>query len=111
MKKYEEAAEVETKEIKVTCFRFDPMVDKSSRMETYVVPIDEMTSVLNVLEYIQKNCEPSLAYYSCCRRGLCAKCNVKVNGVNGLACEMVVEGDMIIEPVHEDRVQRDLVTF
>ena len=102
---------VETKEIKVTCFRFDASVDQSSRRETFVVPIDGMTSVLNVLEYIQKNYEPSLAYYSCCRRGLCAKCNVKVNGVNGLACEMVVEGDILIEPVNEDKIQRDLVTF
>ncbi len=101
----------ETKEIQVTCFRFDPATDREPRRENYSVPIQGITSVLNVLEYIQKNLDPSLAYYDCCRRGLCAKCPVKVNGVKGLACEMVVEGDIVIEPVSEDKVRRDLVTY
>jgi len=101
----------ETKEIKVTCYRFDPVTDKQPRQETYVVPIQGIMSVLNVLEYIQRHHDPSLAYYSCCRRGLCAKCPVKVNGVNGLACEMVVDGDIVVEPIHEKKIQRDLAAY
>jgi len=101
----------ETKEIRVTCYRFDPSAEKESRRETYVVPLRGIMSVLNVLEYIQKPHDPSLAYYSCCRRGLCAKCPVKVNGVNGLACEMVVVGDIVVEPVNEKKIQRDLVAY
>ena len=101
----------ETKEIRVTCYRFDPATDKEPRRESYLVPIQGITSVLNVLDYIQKNLDPSLAYYDCCRRGLCAKCPVKVNGVKGLACEMVVESDIAVEPISEEKVQRDLVTY
>ncbi len=100
-----------TKEIEVTCFRFDPATDEGPHRQNYRVPIEGITSVLNILEYIQKNLDPSLAYYDCCRRGLCGKCPVKVNGVKGLACEMVVDGDITIEPISEEKVQRDLVTY
>lgn len=102
---------MEEREVRVTCYRFDPATDKEPRQETYLVPIHGVTTILNVLEYIQKNHDPSLAYYSCCRRGLCRKCRVKVNGVNGLACEVVVNGDIVIEPVSEKKVDRDLVVF
>jgi succinate dehydrogenase / fumarate reductase iron-sulfur subunit len=102
---------VELKEVCVTCYRFDPAIDKEPRQEIYVVPIQGVTTILNVLEYIQKNHDPSLAYYSCCRRGLCKRCRVKVNGLNVLACEMVVNGNIVIEPVSEKKVDRDLVVF
>ena len=101
----------EKQEIQVTCYRFDPATDRKPQRQSYIVPIRGLTSVLNVLEYIQKNLDPSLAFYGCCRRGLCAKCSVQVNGVRGLACEMVVDGDVIIEPVSEEKVKRDLVTY
>ena len=101
----------ERKTVRVTYFRFDPTLDPEPRRPTFEVPIQGTMSVLNVLEYIQRYLDPSIAYYSCCRRGLCGKCGVKVNGTPGLACEMVVEGDMVIEPLNEKKLQRDLACY
>lgn len=97
------------KMIKVKCFRYHPGVDDKPRYETYKFPLDGEMNVLNVLEYIYENYDNSLGFYSCCRRGSCMKCSVKVNGKNVMACNLTVKGDIQIDPIKQEKVIRDLI--
>lgn len=97
--------------IEVECFRFDPESDKKPRFQSYKVPFQENMSVLNVLDYIFENLDNTLGYVSFCRHGVCGECKVKVNGRKGLACKMLAQKKMRIEPVSADKVVRDLIVL
>ena len=47
---------------------------------TYEVPRRESQTVLDVVTYIQRNLDPSLAYRFACRVGMCGSCAMTVNG-------------------------------
>ena len=96
------------KRINVLCFKFDPTQESESKFVQYRVPYKECQSVLDVLEYIYENLDSSLAFYASCRRGVCSRCYVKVNGKICLACDEEVTGDLKIEPVNAKKVIRDL---
>ncbi len=92
---------------KVKCTRFDPKVDKEVHYQTYEVPLEWGMSVLNVLEYIFNNFDPTLAFYVSCRRGYCARCAVLLNGKAVLSCNTFATEDMTIEPI-PGKIIRDL---
>jgi len=99
------------KKIKVKVFRFDPRVDKEPRYQIYEVPLIDGMTVLDVLDYIYENIDPSLAYYShaACRHGVCGGCTLLVNGKTCLACQTPVTGDIVVEPAVKFKVIRDLI--
>jgi len=75
----------------------------------YQVPVTGGTSVLAVLDHIQRHLDPDLAYLASCRRGFCDVCVVRVNGKACRSCLQLVEGDELrIEPSRADRAIRDL---
>jgi succinate dehydrogenase/fumarate reductase iron-sulfur protein len=96
------------KSINVRCFRFDPETDSEGRFDEYKVPFQEDSSVLDVLEYIYENLDPSLSFYASCRRGVCGRCGAKVNGKARLSCGAKVTGDLELEPTRRSKVIRDL---
>ena len=102
---------MEKRTIKVRISRFDPTVDGSPHYQTYVVPLEPRMTVMDVLDYIYENLDPSLAYHShtSCHRRICTRCNVSVNNTAGLSCHTEVVGDITIDPLPRFRVIRDLV--
>ncbi|MDP6422136.1 MAG: succinate dehydrogenase/fumarate reductase iron-sulfur subunit [SAR202 cluster bacterium] len=82
----------------------------------YSVPVIAASmSVLDALMWAQRNADPSLAFRSACRVGMCGTCGVAVNGREGLACRTLVsrvigDGEIRVEPVRHVPVVRDLVT-
>lgn len=98
----------------VSIYRFDPETDTEGRFKSYEVNMDPGMSVMDVLDFIHFNIDPSLSYYShsACLHGICSRCVVRVNGKNGLACETPIPetGDFTIEPTSRERVLKDLVT-
>jgi len=97
------------KSVRVKVFRFNPKVDKEPRYQMYEVPKESYMSVIDVLDYIYENLDGSLGYYSCCRRGICGRCTVVINGQAKLSCLTMVEGDITIDPLPRREVIRDLV--
>jgi len=77
----------------------------------YEVPIKAGWSVTNVLRYISAQLDGSVAYYLSCRLGICKECMVKVNGKARLACTEIVTGDIVLDPVVEDKVIKDLICY
>ncbi len=98
-----------TKKIAVKILRFKPWEEKKPRFVTYRVPIEGKSSILNVLNYISENLDPTLGFYSSCRIGKCMGCQVVVNGKVRLACTTPVEGDIVLEPLRKFKVIKDLV--
>jgi len=99
----------EQRTVEVKVLRFNPFVEQEPHYEVYKIPFIEGSSVSNVLQQINEEHEGGLAHYLSCRRGVCAGCMVRVNGKAVLACTELVHGDMVIEPVKQDRVIKDLV--
>ncbi len=96
---------------KVKIFRFDPMVDKEPRYETYEVPPEAWRGVkiIDTLRYIYEHFAPGLSFREPCRQQLCGACAVMVNKKPVLACDAISEKEMIIEPVPKYRVFKDLI--
>ena len=90
-------------------FRYDPSTDDAHRYETYEVPYEKGMRVLGVLMHIQENIDTSLAFRYSCRRKRCGSCGVLVNGKPGLACMEEAKAEMVIEPLPNLPIIRDLV--
>ncbi len=72
--------------VSLDIFRFDPNCDSGPRYETYEVPYWEGMSVLDCLEYVEKNLAP-IAFQRDCKRYMCGSCTVRLNGTPVLACK------------------------
>jgi fumarate reductase iron-sulfur subunit len=83
--------------------------------QEFEVPRHPSQTVLDVVTYIQRALDPSLAYRFACRVGMCGSCSMMVNGVPRWTCrthvDRVASGDKLeIAPLRNLPVIRDLVT-
>ena len=101
------------KMIKVKVFRFDPSVDEEPSYESYEVPFQMGMSAMDMLDYIYKDLDSTLAYYdhAGCSLGICGRCTGKVNGKPGLLCQTSIQEqeEVFLQPIKMDRVVKDLV--
>lgn len=95
---------------KVKIFRFDPSLEERERYDTFGdIPYEGYT-VLNILDYIYRVRDTSLAFRgSLCTKGFCGGCAVTVNGKVVMACHTLAEKEMIIEPHLSFKIIKDLV--
>ena len=83
--------------------------------QEFEVPRHASQTVLDVVTYVQRALDPTLAYRFACRVGMCGSCAMTVNGVARWTCrthvDKVVRNDAIeISPLRNLPVIRDLVT-
>jgi fumarate reductase iron-sulfur subunit len=81
----------------------------------YVVPRQESQTVLDVVTYVQRQLDPSLAYRFACRVGVCGSCAMTVNGVPRWTCRThvskVAENNRLkLAPLRNLPVIKDLAT-
>ena len=81
--------------------------------ETFVVPAAPNQTILDVVTYIQRALDPSLAYRFACRVGMCGSCAMTVNGRPRWTCrthvsKVAAEGGIAIEPLRNMPVVKDL---
>ena len=70
------------------------------------------TMVLDILNQIKAELDPSLTFRKSCREGVCGSCAMNIDGVNTLACQKNIEecSDIInIYPLPHMKVLKDLV--
>jgi len=84
-------------------------------VQEFEVPRHPSQTVLDVVTYIQRHLDPTLAYRFACRVGMCGSCAMTVNGVPRWTCrthvDKVIRNDrMEISPLKNLPVIRDLVT-
>src|SRR5450755_1186200 len=83
--------------------------------QRYSVPRQGAQTVLDIVTWIQRRLDPSLAYRFACRVGMCGSCAMTVNGVARWTCrthvEAVAQDDRLeIAPLANLPIVRDLVT-
>jgi fumarate reductase iron-sulfur subunit len=88
---------------------------RDGRFETFDVPRLPAQTVLDVVTYIQRRIDPTLAYRFACRVGMCGSCAMTVNGKARWTCRTHVQavardGTLEIAPLAHFPVIRDLVT-
>ena len=79
------------------------------------MPRQTSQTVLDVVTYIQRTLDPTLAYRYACRVGMCGSCAMTVNGVPRWTCrthvDKVLKNDAFsVAPLKNLPVIRDLVT-
>lgn len=100
--------------MRVLIDRYHPGEDRAYQME-YVIDdyVAKGMTVMDLLVYITKNMDPTLAFYShsVCNHGICKRCILKINGQPQLACTARVRDyeSLHLSPANERQVIRDLV--
>jgi len=92
--------------------RFDPDQDEAPRKQEYKVPVREDWKVLDAINFIKDELDPSVSHRWSCRMAVCGSCGMMVNGEPKLTCKTALSdyGDHVeIEPLANFPVVRDLV--
>jgi len=90
-------------------------VKRGDSYQEFEVPRHPSQTVLDVVTYIQRHLDPTLAYRFACRVGMCGSCAMMVNDVPRWTCrthvDRVLEKDALtVAPLRNLPVIRDLVT-
>src|SRR5210317_1071213 len=97
----------------VNVYRWDPSSGENPRVDSYEVDMDNCSSkVLDILNKIKNEIDPTLAYRRSCAHGVCGSCAMNMGGKNGLACttpHSEIKGELNIYPLPHLKVKRDLI--
>lgn len=88
--------------------RYDPDEDQAPALKEYRVPYIEQGTVLEALLHIYEEVDSTLLFHYGCRSGICGKCAVRINGKTALACKTPLEDGMVVQPLDNLPVIRDL---
>jgi succinate dehydrogenase / fumarate reductase iron-sulfur subunit len=105
----------DTRNLKLSIYRYNPEVDKKPYMKDYVIVIQKKADpmLLTLLERLKAEQDPSISYRRSCREGVCGSDAMNINGKNGLACITTVSDlktdCIVIRPLPGFPVVRDLV--
>jgi len=93
---------------KVTIRKFDPSRDEQPYDITCEVPYTREMRVLEAIDYIVEELGQSVAYQWYCGVKKCGGCGLRVNGKPTLACWEPAQAEMLIEPMGNLPILRDL---
>jgi len=100
-------------QVKLKIFRYNPETDKKPHYETYKIEAEPTDRVLDLLEYVKDYIDGTLSYRRSCAHGVCGSDAIRINGVNRLACKVLVKdlgtSKIRIEPLLGMGVHKDLV--
>lgn len=100
-------------QVTLRVFRFNPETDKKGHYENYKLAAEPTDRVLDLLEYVKSYHDGTLAFRRSCAHGVCGSDAMRINGVNRLACKMLVKElksrKITVEPILGMRVIKDLV--
>jgi len=94
--------------------RFDPARDTAPRRQIYQVEVRPSDRILDCLNKIRWDQDPTLAYRMSCAHGVCGSDGMRINGVCSVACQRLVRDyadcDVVaIDPLPGFPVVKDLV--
>ncbi len=93
--------------------RYDPARDSAPRWQDFTIPCPPGMTVLDGLWTIKETQDPSLAWRSSCRMGVCGSCGMMVNGRPRLGCNTQVSelssNVVAVAPLPNFDIIRDLV--
>ncbi len=95
-------------------FRFDPENDAKPYYRTYQIEADPTDRLLDCINRIRWEQDPSLSFRMSCGHGVCGSDGMRINGISALACQKLVKDfkedeEILIEPLQVFRVVKDLI--
>ena len=99
-------------EVTLRIKRYNPDQDVKPAFKEYVVDVEPTDRVLDALNQIKWYQDGTLTYRRSCAHGICGSDAMRINGVNRLACKVLVRdvGDHVtVEPLMGFRVIKDMV--
>jgi fumarate reductase iron-sulfur subunit len=93
--------------------RYNPETDSEPHFQRYSVTCQPEWVVLDALNYVKDNLDPTLSYRWSCHMAVCGSCGMMINGEPKLACKAFLrnyEGVIRVEPLAHFPIERDLVT-
>jgi len=89
-------------EVQLRLLRFDPETDTEAHFEDYTVDAEPMDRLLDCLHQVKWHQDSSLALRRSCAHGICGSDAMVINGVNALACKVLVKDlqqPITVEPI------------
>ena len=99
-------------QITVRIKRYNPEIDRRPHWEEYAVEARPTDRVLDVLHHIKWEVDGTLSFRRSCAHGICGSDAMVINGVNRLACKLLVRDLGIkidVEPIRGLPVLKDLI--
>lgn len=100
-------------QVNLKIFRYNPESGKKASYDTYTLEAEPSDRVLDLLEYVRNYHDGTLAFRRSCAHGVCGSDAMRINGVNRLACKVLVKDlgtkDITIEPILGLRVLKDMI--
>ena len=99
-------------EVALKILRYNPEKDYEPHFEEYIVDADPMDRLLDCLHKVKWEKDSSLALRFSCAHGICGSDAMLINGVNGLACKLLVKNlkqPVTVEPIRGLPVIKDLI--
>jgi succinate dehydrogenase / fumarate reductase iron-sulfur subunit len=100
-------------DVKLKVFRYNPEGDKKPHYETYTLDAEPTDRILDLLEYVKAHHDPTLSFRRSCAHGVCGSDAIRINGVNRLACKVLVKDagskKIVVEPILGLAVIKDLI--
>ncbi|MGO1246914.1 MAG: succinate dehydrogenase/fumarate reductase iron-sulfur subunit [Oceanisphaera sp.] len=96
----------------ISVARYLPETASTPFVQDFQVPYDDSTSVLDALNYIKEELDPSLSFRWSCRMAICGSCGVMANGQPKLGCKAFLRdypNGLLLEPLAHLPVERDLI--
>jgi succinate dehydrogenase / fumarate reductase, iron-sulfur subunit len=95
--------------------RFNPENPDAAGFQSFRVPCLPSDRLLNLLHYVKWYLDGTLTFRRSCAHGVCGSDAMRINGVNRLACKVLVKdltkpgGEISVEPIKGLPVNKDLL--
>lgn len=97
----------------IRLYRWDPDAGENPRLDSYQVDLDDCgPMLLDAINKIKNEIDPTVTYRRSCREGICGSCAMNIDGKNGLACTTSLSGlddEVSVYPLPHLPVVKDLV--
>ena len=99
-------------EVTLRILRYNPETDKKPHYENYQVEAEPNDQILDLLNKVKWHTDGTLSYRRSCAHGVCGSDTMRINGVNRLACKVLVKDvgtKITVEPLLGLPLKKDLV--
>ena len=100
-------------EVTLKIFRYNPESDDKPHYDLFLIEAEPTDRVLDLLEHVKGHHDGTLSFRRSCAHGICGSDAMRINGVNYLACKVLVKNlrsrKITIEPILGLPVIKDLI--
>lgn len=101
-------------EITLRVFRYNPEAGRTKpSFDTYTIDADPTDRILDLLEYVKAYHDGTVSFRRSCAHGVCGSDAMRINGVNALACKVLVQDlsstTITVEPLLGLRIIKDFI--